>query len=1223
MTDLLRGTGVRLGLVTNGDRWTMVYAPPGRATTYARWEASLWIEERISLAAFRTLLGARRFFAVAEDDTIEALFEESANAEQEVTDQLGRQVRQAVELLIDAFGRADREHRGELIGHVGEKDFALAGVQNRQQLLYLAAVTVMMRLVFLLCAEERKLFPLDDELYNQSYAASTLHARLREEADRFGEEPLERRSSAWNRLLATFRMIHGGVQHEDLRIPAYGGSLFDPERFPFLEGRSFDEPWHHSSGRPLPVDDRTVLHIVDALQVLRFHGRGAVTEARRLSFRAIDVEQIGHVYEGLLDHAAVSATHPAVGLKGPLEPEVGLEELEKSAKGASSTFLAWLAEMTGRSPKSIEKALASQLPRELWPRLFAACDNDSDLAKRVSPFHALLREDLRGLPQVYIAGSLYVTKAAERRMSGTYYTPRSLAEEMVRFALEPLVYLPGPAEGADPKDWQLKPAAQLLKLKICDMTMGSGAFLVATCRYLADRLVESWKSGGDGPITIEGAPARSDRDLAVPDNPEDQLILALRLIADRCLYGVDKNPMAVEMAKVSIWLVTLAKDRPFSFLDHAFKCGDSLLGVRDTAQVQDLHIDPARGRKLHTTLEQHWRMWETAVKEAIDGRRKLESFTVFTIRDAELKERLFQEAEESLDALKAVGDAIVGAALSTVRQGPDALDSRLLALAPAVAAALDPNRKPPDRRVRLESVRTDATYWLNEGKPSVQPDRHPFHWPLEFPEVFADAGGFDVIVGNPPFQGGQKITGTHGTDYRDYLVQYLAQGKRGSADLVVYFFLRAAQLVREGGMIGLLATNTISQGDTREVGLDQLSAKGWVVPRAWKSRPWPGDASLEIAQLWLHRGQWEGPAVLEGRIVRGIGPTLDPRSRVEGKPHRLAAIGGQSYIGSYVLGMGFALSPQEAEDLIRKDPRNGGVLFPYLNGEDLNTSPTQSPSRWVINFFDWPLKKAEEYEDCIRIVREKVKPEREHLMGRNPSGTQRATNWWQYGRDAKGLYKAIGRLNRVIVFPQTSKYVVPTFVPTGFVYSHALVILAYDDFGHLGVFSSNLHWAWILTYGTTLETRMRYTPTDIFETFPQPELTEEIARVAKVLYEHQRVMMLERNEGITKIYNRVHNSEGPSADVVELRRCHVELDHAVAAAYGWGVLDLDHGFHDTPQGVRFSIGPAARVEILDRLLELNQERYRQEVVAGLHARKGPVRRERGSSPGGLKLEVQP
>ncbi|HTE69364.1 MAG TPA: restriction endonuclease, partial [Actinomycetes bacterium] len=559
MVDLLRGTGVRLGLVTNGERWTLVDAPRGQTSGFATWEAGIWLEERSTLNAFVTLVGAHRFFSVPETDTLEALLAESANAQQEVTDQLGRQVRAAVEMLVDAFSRADRERGGRLLGDLDPRT------------LYQGALTTMMRLVFLLAAEERGLFLLGDQLYDESYAVSTLRGQLQEEADRFGEEPLERRHAAWQRLLATFRMVHGGVQHEQLRLPAYGGGLFDPDRFPFLEGR---KPGVATTDEPVPIDDRTVLHLLDALQVLRRKGRGAgPAEAQRLSYRALDVEQIGHVYEGLLDHTAVRVDDPAVGFDGKLEPEVSLRLVEEPAARGREALVDWLREETGESRAWVERRLDADLPPAERQRLLVACDNHQALAERVAPFGGLLRRDLRGAPLVYLPGSTYVTKASERRSSGTYYTPRALAEEVVRHTLDPLVHRPGPAEGAEPADWRLRPSSELLDLKVCDMAMGSGAFLVAACRYLADRLVEAWQAEAATDVSGPGG-----AEVPLPPDPEERAALARRLVADRCLFGVDKNPMAVEMAKLSMWLITLAKGRPFTFLNHALRGGDSLLG---------------------------------------------------------------------------------------------------------------------------------------------------------------------------------------------------------------------------------------------------------------------------------------------------------------------------------------------------------------------------------------------------------------------------------------------------------------------------------------------------------------------------------------------------------------------------------------------------------------------------------------------------------------------
>src|SRR6516165_3095060 len=343
MTELLHATGVRLGLVTNGERWMLVDAPRGETTGYASWYATLWLEEPITLRAFRSLLGLHRFFGVDEKETLEELLKKSAANQQEVTDQLGYQVRKAVEVLIQSLDRADQDHGRELLRGVTEAE------------LYEAALTVMMRLVFLFCAEERELLLLGDELYDKNYAVSTLREQLRVTAANFGEEVLERRHDAWSRLLTTFRAVYGGIQHQRLKLPAYKGELFDPDRFPFLEGRTAGTSWKDTPCQPIPVDNRTTLHLLEALQVLqvRLPGGGPATP-RKLSFRALSILQIGHVYEGLLDHTAVKATEPVLGLSGPRdhEPEVPLAKLEALAAKGEDELLSFVKEETGRSSVS-------------------------------------------------------------------------------------------------------------------------------------------------------------------------------------------------------------------------------------------------------------------------------------------------------------------------------------------------------------------------------------------------------------------------------------------------------------------------------------------------------------------------------------------------------------------------------------------------------------------------------------------------------------------------------------------------------------------------------------------------------------------------------------------------------------------------------------------------------------------------------------------------------
>ena len=211
------------------------------------------------------------------------------------------------------------------------------------------------------------------------------------------------------------------------------------------------------------------------------------------------------------------------------------------------------------------------------------------------------------------------------------------------------------------------------------------------------------------------------------------------------------------------------------------------------------------------------------------------------------------------------------AALSTAGQPADAFDSRLNGIEGDAQRLLtqDGIESPLERAFR---ARLDA--WLKG--PRAEPIR-PLHWALEFPEVMRQ-GGFDAIVSNPPFMGGQKLTGQLGEDFREYLIQDMAEDKRGSADLCSYFLLRDLSIAPHG-RTGIIATNTIAQGDTREVGLDQAVDMGWAVYRAEKSQRWPGTAALEVALLWAgHPGKRE-QRILDGESSRGHNALARSRSR--------------------------------------------------------------------------------------------------------------------------------------------------------------------------------------------------------------------------------------------------------------------------------------------------------------------------------------------------------
>jgi hypothetical protein len=1190
--DLCRHRGTPLALLTNGTLWVLVHAQPGEPATTAVFDADLWLEERDLLCAFAGLLAARRVLPPPENadgahsTSLAALFTRSAEAQADVTTTLGVQVRQAVELLVGELSRLDRETGGTLLSEVAPRQ------------VYRGALTVMMRLVFLLYAEDQRLLPVAADLYATAYSVNGLHSQLDAEQNLYGEEVGDRRAAAWPRLLATFSAVYEGCEYEEMRIPPYGGSLFDPARYPWLER--------------IAVTDRVVHEILGALLILK---RGAAG-AERLSYKGLNVEQIGHVYEGLLEFSCLRVDEPFLGLIGKLEPEIPLLEIEEAAEQGSEAFFEWLSKLCGTTPAGMRKAMGNA-PEDL-AALHAACDNDADLADRVRPLRGLLRRDLRRLPTVFPAGSLVITQVGDRRATGTHYTPRKLAEEIVKYTLEPLCYSPGPAEGVEPEPANVLPATRLLDLKVLDPAMGSGAFLVSACRFLGERLVEAWER--------DGYPDQVLAALGPDFNHDDADLEARRRVAARCLYGVDRDEAAVELGKLSLWLVTLAKDQPFSFLDHALRCGDSLVGLISESQVEAFHLDPETGRRINARLSGAIDDVVTPILTRVrELREDIEAEPVRDPRQAQTLDAKLKEAERLTARLHGLADAVAAAAISTAGQPAETFDDRLNSLSEQAQRIVQGELASPLER----EFRTKLNAWLRG--PRLEPIR-PLHWALEFPEVMG-CGGFNAIMSNPPFIGGTRISRRLGKDLLSYYGRFIACGKTagGRADLCSYFLLRYISIASRA-RVGIIATDTIAQGDSREVGLDRAIDMGWMVYRAEKAQRWPGAASLEVALLWAgHPGAHES-CILDGARVKSITSSLDPESRISGNPNTLATNEGLSFEGCKPLGMGFILDPDEAQALLAKDARNKDVIFPYLNGEDLNSRWDRSASRWVISFDDWPIEQAMQYEEVFRIIEAKVRPERQRtnvdgsFVLRNPLPLR----WWQYAEKRSAMRRAIAPLDRVLVIARVSNTGIPQFVTANQIMSEQIVAFATNGAAQLALLTSSIHYFWWTVKGAStigIGAGLRYTPSDGFGKFPQPIFTQQLDALGEDLDLFRRSVMERRRIGLTDLYNLVNESAVDTDDIRRLRAIHVEIDEAVRKAYAldeerdpgireheakvattslprWRNIEFGHGFYVTRQGMRFTISPEARVDVLDKLLALNQYRYEQEVRRGLHSGKG-------------------
>lgn len=1179
LAQLCRHHGVELGLATDGRWWVLVWAPKGGVTTTAVFDASLWTDsaERDVLRAFYSLLNRRRFFGVPDEERLAKLLAQSMDSQEEVTEALGVQVRQAVELLVAAIGRADTRARER-----GGRD--LSGVSAHD--VYRGSVSVMMRVVFLLFAEERGLLPSDNDLYARAYSAGGLYQELHEQAREGTEDDLERTTAAWHRLLALFNAVYGGVDHPRLKMHPLDGSLFNPETFPWM---------------PLDIDDRTVLHMLKAVQYVRV-GRGKSAELRKLSFRALDVEQIGYVYEGLLSFDGFRAEDLVVGLVGKegAEAEVQLSDLEELA--ARHTDVEELATELAAKYKDSKIGTKGQLTKRLTPmdraeqeearkKLRGVLPREDELVERLLPFFGIIRLDLRGLPLVIRSGELYVTDSSLRKNTGTHYTPRFLAEEVVEGALEPLVYEPGPLQTADTSEWKLKSSQEILALKVADIAVGSAAFLVAAARYLGARLIEAWVREGDERVAGYTPPEdglRADDDKVV--------IEARRQVIEHSLYGVDINPMAVEMAKLSLWLVSMDPERPFTFLDDRLVPGDSLLGITSLEQLEYMHMDPKKGRKIHERgLVDFTAGVRDLVGRVAESRRELAKIDGTTMEGLNRKRSVLGDAEVETSRVRLLADLVSGAALASAGKGDrEARDTTLF------AADLARRLETAEPEARLKSKE-----WLGTDLPNGAFDRKPLHWPLVFPEAF-EKGGFDAAIGNPPFLGGKKISTPLGSSYREFLVSEIAKKAKGNADLASYFLLQSHNILNQRGQAGLIATNTLAQGDTREVGLDQLVRRGTTIRQAMKTKPWPSkSAALEYCAIWssLAKTGKNSTFILNGQPAPGITSSLEVQSRAQGIPHRLYANKERGFQGSILLGMGFTLEPESAQKLISQDSKNANILFPYLNGQDLNQRPDAAASRWVINFHDWPEEEAATYEKCYLQVRKLVKPERE-----TKSKEIKEHPWWMYWRRRKGLINSISKLDKVIAIALVSKTAMPAIVQTGQVFSHKLGVFASDDTALLALLSSSQHYWWTRRNTSTMKTDINYSPSDVFETFAMPELTQKLRNLGDRLDTYRRNVMLSRNSGMTKTYNLVFDPECNDPEIQELREIHRAIDEATIRAYGWeerieAVGGLDHGFHPVGRETRYTIGPAAQREVLDSLLELNQERYAEEVDQGLHDKK--------------------
>lgn len=1122
---LLRDKDVSVGISVSNTGVRLTYAPRQETSGYLTFPFSVLrtYDGRIALSAFYKLLNAWSLFHAPEKSRLKFVLEESRKYQNTVSVELSSQVLSALYELVRGFDHAHRLSGKALLKDVIDSD------PNQ---IYKGLLTVLLRIVFLLYAEDRDiLFNSKGEKRRQAaatfrlyYSVNALFEQLRADSAIY-LDTMDHRYGAWARLVSLFRTIYEGLDFEEFSLLGRKGHLFAPDRFPFLEGRTSTQ----IEIKPPLITDGTVFRVLSYLMTL---------DGERISYKALDVEQIGSVYETAMGFKLELASGPSIAIK-PKKPH-----------GAPVVInLETLLNLNGKD-------------RVKWLKENADQEEKSDVFKNADSIESLVSALERKIarqatPSVAPIGSLILQPSPERRKTGSHYTPRSLTEPIVRKAFEPIFARLG----------QNPAPEQILELKVCDPAMGSGAFLVESCRQLAEALVKAW--------------AFHKTKLDIPPD-ETELIFARRQVARHCIYGVDKNPMAVDLAKLSLWLATFATDHQFTFLDDKLKCGDSLVG---------LSLNQLTNASWETDVQQGG-LFATPVQSAIEEYQAVREEIALAAEDQDYDwlVRLNQEAEALALRIKNVGDMVVSAFFEGTSQA--------------------------SRRQKLRLVSGDIPRILSSEHAACERlglMLNPLHWPVEFPEVFLrENSGFDVFVGNPPFAGKNNIINSNPDHYLDWL-KTSHPGSHGNADISAHFFRRCFDLLNHYGCFGLIATNTISQGDTRSTGLTQILANNGEIFSAVKRVKWPGQAAVVVSVVHIVKGHQITKKDIDGRHVDQItaflfdtGPSSDPKTLKQNI--------NKSYQGSIILGMGFtfddantgnAASPlADMNRLTAENPRLVERIYPYIGGEEVNQNPLHLHHRYAFNLSNLDLETArEKYPQLVTLAEDKVLPER-----LNQNDERGKVEWWKYLRPRNELYSSISNLERCLVINcGATPHVAFTFITSKTIFANTLAVFVIDDYASFCILQSRVHEIWARFMGSTLEDRLRYTPTDCFETFPFPRnyvSNSQLEEIGRVYFEFRRDLMIQSNEGMTKTYNRFHDSGEDSEGIRRLRELHNQMDRAVLDAYGWTDITpvpeflADYEEEDGTGSYRLKWPDETRDLVLGRLMELNAQYAAEEAAQG-------------------------
>jgi hypothetical protein len=487
--------------------------------------------------------------------------------------------------------------------------------------------------------------------------------------------------------------------------------------------------------------------------------------------------------------------------------------------------------------------------------------------------------------------------------------------------------------------------------------------------------------------------------------------------------------------------------------------------------------------------------------------------------------------------------------------------------------------------------------------------------------------------------GGTRVSESYGMPYFQWLVAQYPPCEH-HCDLVAYFFRRTFDLLRDRACFGLIATNTVAQGDTREGGLREILQHGGAIYEANRRFKWPGLATVIVSIVHVAKKAYIEKFFLDGEASSRISAYLfegmndDSPLRLSNNPY--------FSLGCKIYGQGFLFDDTDTSStplaemhrIISAHPSYGDRVLPYIGGEELNSHPQLKHHRFAINFSDIEHEyQLDAWAELRRIVEAKVRPERAKL-GSNPNNIPLKKRWWAYQAHRPELYQLIDGKDRVLCLSRVGQALAFAFLPTGMIFSEQLVVFDLNTYSAFAVRQGRPHEVWARFFSSSMKDDLRYTPSDCFETFPFPmdfKALPSLEETGTLYYEFRADLMVRNNEGLTKTYNRFHDPDEHSPEILRLRELHSAMDRTVLEAFSWHdlaetaacefLLDYEDDEDEDESAPsrrqrrkpwRYRCPDDFRDEVLARLLELNRQRAEEERLSGAAVAESKTKKRKKS-----------